>query len=61
MNQYESTYNNKILDLENDIIIGTGYQYESEKTYKDKNNNIRKEGEIDRLTLLLVNKYWHFW
>ena len=60
MNQYESTYNNKILDLENDIIIGTGYQYESEKTYKDKNNNIRKEGEIDRLTLLLVNKYGIF-
>ena len=58
MNQYESTYNNKILDLENDIIIGAGYQYE--KKYKDKNDNIRKEGEIDRLTLLLVNKYGIF-
>lgn len=58
MHQYESTYNNRILDLENDIIIGAGYQYE--KTYKDKNDNIRKEGEIDRLTLLLVNKYGIF-
>ena len=58
MHQYESTYNNRILDLENDIIIGAGYQYE--KTYKDKNDNIRKEGEIDRLTLLLVNKYGFF-
>ena len=58
IHQYESTYNNRILDLENDIIIGAGYQYE--KTYKDKNDNIRKEGEIDRLTLLLVNKYGIF-
>lgn len=58
MHQYEGTYNNRILDLENDIIIGAGYQYE--KTYKDKNDNIRKEGEIDRLTLLLVNKYGIF-
>lgn len=58
MHQYESTYNNRILDLENDIIIGAGYQYE--KTYKDKNDNIRKKGEIDRLTLLLVNKYGIF-
>lgn len=58
IHQYESTYNNRILDLENDIIIGAGYQYE--KTYKEKNDNIRKEGEIDRLTLLLVNKYGIF-
>lgn len=58
IHQYESTYNNRILDLENDIIIGAGYQYE--KKYKDKNDNIRKEGEIDRLTLLLVNKYGIF-
>ena len=58
IHQYESTYNNRILDLENDIIIGAGYQ--CEKTYKDKNDNIRKEGEIDRLTLLLVNKYGIF-
>lgn len=57
IHQYESTYNNRILDLENDIIIGAGYQYENRKTYKDKNDNIRKEGEIDRFTLLLVNKY----
>lgn len=60
MHQYESTYNNRILDLENDIVIGAGYQYENRKTYKDKNDIIRKEGEVDRLTLLLVNKYGIF-
>ena len=60
IHQYESTYNNRILDFENDIIIGAGYQYENGKTYKDKNDNIRKEGEIDRFTLLLVNKYGIF-
>lgn len=46
--------------MENDIIIGAGYQYENGKTYKDKNDNIRKKGEIDRFTLLLVNKYGIF-
>lgn len=60
IHQYESTYNNRILDLENDIIIGAGYQYENGETYKDKNDNIRKKGEIDRFTLLLVNKYGIF-
>ena len=60
LHQYENTYNNRVLDLENDIIIGAGYQYENGKIYKDNKGNIRKKGEIDRFTLLLVNKYGIF-
>lgn len=60
IHQYENTYNHRLLDLEKDIIIGAGYQYENGRTYKDRNNNIRKDGEIDRFTLLLVNKYGIF-
>lgn len=60
LHQYENTYNNRILDLENDIIIGAGYQYVNGKTYKDKEGNTRKKGELDRFTLLLVNKYGLF-
>lgn len=61
LHQYENTYNNRVLDLVNDIIIGAGYQYENGKTYVDKKSNKkRKSGEIDRFTLLLVNKYGIF-
>lgn len=60
LRQYENTYNNRILDLKNDIIIGAGYQYENGRTYKDNEGNVRKKGEIDRFTLLLVNKYGIF-
>lgn len=58
MHQYENTYNNMVIDLENDIVIGAGYQYA--KPYKDKKENSRIKGEIDRFTLLLVNKYGIF-
>lgn len=61
LQQYENTYNNKSVDLEKDIIIGAGYQYENGKTYLLKESNTkRKCGEIDRFTLLLVNKYGVF-
>lgn len=52
LHQFENTYNGKTLNLEQDIIIGAGYQYEKRRN--------RKYGEIDRLTLLLVNKYGLF-
>ena len=58
MHQYENTYNNRVIDLENDIVIGAGYQYA--KIYKDKKGDSRIKGEIDRFTLLLVNKYCSF-
>lgn len=58
MHQYENTYNNRVIDLENDIVIGAGYQYA--KIYKDKKGDSRIKGEIDRFTLLLVNKYGIF-
>lgn len=60
LNQFENTYNGRILDLQQDIIIGAGYQYEKREKNKDKKYSIRKYGEIDRLTLLLVNKYGVF-
>lgn len=58
IHQYENTYNNRVIDLENDIVIGAGYQYA--KIYKDKKGDSRIKGEIDRFTLLLVNKYGIF-
>lgn len=60
LRQYENTYNNRVLNLEEDIIIGAGYQYDNGRTYLDHKKRERKCGEIDRCTLLLVNKYGIF-
>lgn len=58
LHQFENTYNNRILDLNKDIVIGAGYQYAIKRKYKCEQG--RECGEIDRLTLLLVNKYGIF-
>lgn len=57
LQQYERTYGNKVLNVEEDIIIAAGYQYTipNKKTSKGK-----KIGEIDRCTFLLVNNYGIF-
>ena len=60
LHQFENTYNGRVLNLQQDIIIGAGYQYEKRRKNKDKHGPIKKYGEIDRLTLLLVNKYGIF-
>lgn len=60
LHQFENTYNGKILDLQQDNIVGAGYQYEKTRKNKDTQDSVRKYGEIDRLTLLLVNKYGIF-
>lgn len=60
LRQYENTYNGRVLNLEDDIVIGAGYQYKTGRTYIDKNKITRMCGEIDRCTFMLVNKYGIF-
>ena len=60
LQQFENTYNGRILNLEENIIIGAGYEYDNRTTYQDQHGQTRRGREIDRLTLLLVNKYGIF-